>query len=153
MYLSPLGDDHLWCVSSEHSKGKLGEKEKAAFSIKYLFVFDTLCLSGQPTSLHEANKLWTKSSELNGNLVRSQWLIMKELGPFKCPKVWNCFLVLRRFERVKFQNWNSVSDEIPFENLFATLAFRVADVSQWQWQLIALVIRQQMKVLHVTRPV
>ena len=59
----------------------------------------------------------------------------------------------RRFERVKFQNWNSVSDEILLENLFATLAFRVAHVNQWEWQQITLVIRQQMKGLHVTRPV
>ena len=61
--LSLLGDDHL-CVASEHRRGKLGEKEKAAFSFKYLFDYpfgeksieDTFYLSEQPTGLYAACK-------------------------------------------------------------------------------------------------
>ena len=51
-------DNHLYCVTSGHTRGQLGRKEKAAFSIKYQFVysfwgksiFDALSLSGQPAS-------------------------------------------------------------------------------------------------------
>ena len=33
-----LSYNHLWWVADEHSIGKLNAKEKAAFSVKYLFV-------------------------------------------------------------------------------------------------------------------
>ena len=43
------GDNQLWHVTSEHSKGKQSAKEKAAFPFKYLFVLVVqwydLCLS------------------------------------------------------------------------------------------------------------
>ena len=37
-YFSLPNDNHLFCVTSEHTRGQLGRKEKAAFSIEYQFV-------------------------------------------------------------------------------------------------------------------
>ena len=61
--MSHLGDSHLLCVAGEHCRGKLDEKEKAAFSFKYLLVYsfrvksveDALYL-GNPPVFHAAYK-------------------------------------------------------------------------------------------------
>ena len=41
------------------------------------------------------------SSEFNATLMKSLWQILKELGPFKCPKVWKWCFVLHAAERFK----------------------------------------------------
>ena len=73
-YLSLPNDNHLYCFTSENTRGQLGRKGKAAFSIEYQFVYpfwgkseeDTLSPSGQPTSFHAAWNFLTKSVQ---NLV------------------------------------------------------------------------------------
>ena len=71
----------MYCVTSEHTKGQLGRKEKAAFSIEYQTVypfwgksvFDALSLSGQHTSFLCSPELFNQkcaefSSRLNGTI-------------------------------------------------------------------------------------
>ena len=107
-------DNHLYCVTSKHTRGQLGGKEKAAFSIKYLFVYsfrgksikDALSLSWQPTSYSCSPEFFNEKcaescSELNGTIGRFLWSILKELDPFKCPKVWKAQKVFLVCERVK----------------------------------------------------
>ena len=85
-YLSLQNDNHLYYVTSEHTIGQFGRKEKAAFSIEYQFVypfweksiFDTLSLSGQPASFSCSPELFNQkcaefSSELNGAIGRFPW--------------------------------------------------------------------------------
>ena len=100
-YLSLPNDNHLYCVTSGHTRGQLGRKEKAAFFIKYQFVytfwgksiFDALSLSGQTASFSCNPEFFNQkcaefSSEFNGTIGRFLWWILKKLEPFKCPKVW-----------------------------------------------------------------
>ena len=99
-YLSLPNDNHLYCVTSGHTRGQLGRKEKAAFSIKYQFVytlwgksvFDSLSLTGQPASFSCNPEFFNQkcaefNSILNGAIGRFLWWILKKLEPFKCPKV------------------------------------------------------------------
>ena len=65
----------MTCVTSEHSKGKLGVKEKAVFSLKYMYLF---VYPFGPKSIKftlvgglDLQKCVEFSSELNGTLVRS----------------------------------------------------------------------------------
>ena len=82
-YLSLPNDNHLYCVTSEHTREQLGRKEKAAFSIEYQFVypfwgksvFDTLSPIGQPASFSCSPEFFNQkcaefSSELNGAIGR-----------------------------------------------------------------------------------
>ena len=112
-YLSLPDDNHLYYVTSEHTRGQLCRKEKAAFSIKsplgYLFrgksVFDALYPSWQPASFSCSPEFFSQkcaelSSELNGTNERSLWYILKELEPFKCSKVWKYQKIHFEAERV-----------------------------------------------------
>ena len=78
-YFSLPNDNHLYCVTSEHTRGQLGKKEKAAFSIEYQFVYpfwgksvkDALSPSGLPASFSCSLEFFDQkcvefSSELNG---------------------------------------------------------------------------------------
>ena len=111
--LSLLDENPLWCVASEHSKGRLGAKEKAAFSFKHIWI-PLWGKEHQRHSLPEWATYWFVcslqildqkcvefSSQLDCTLVRSLQQILKELGQFKCPKVWKWWLVFRATERVK----------------------------------------------------
>ena len=108
-YLSLLNDNHLYCVTSEYTRGQLGRKEKAAFSIKYQFVCnfwgksikDALSPTGQPTSFSCSLEFFNQkcaefSSELNGTIGRFLWWILKKLEPFKCPK-------LPKYQKIHFE--------------------------------------------------
>ena len=108
-YLSLPNDNHLYCVTSGHTRGQLGRKEKAAFSIKYQFVytfwgksvFDALSLSGQPASFSCNQEFFNQkcvefSFKLNGAIGRFLWWILKKLEPLKCPKV-------QKYQKVHFE--------------------------------------------------
>ena len=122
-YLSLSDDNHLYCVTSEHTRGQLGGKEKAPFSIKYLFVYpfrgksveDALSPSGQPARFLHSPEFFNQkcaefSSELNGTIEKSLWLILKELEPLKCSKVWKAHKIYFKAERVKkYLKWTRFS--------------------------------------------
>ena len=108
-YLSLPNDNHLYCVTSEYTRGQLGRKEKAAFSIEYQFVYpfwgksikDALSLSGQPTNFSWSPEFFNQkcaefSSKLNCAIGRFLWWILKKLEPFKCPKVW-------KYQKIHFE--------------------------------------------------
>ena len=90
-------------------EGNWVENEKAAFSIKYQFVytfwgksiFDALSLSGQTASFSCSPEFFNQkcaefSSEFNGTIGRFLWWILKKLEPFKCPKVW-------KYQKIHFE--------------------------------------------------
>ena len=59
-YLSLPNDNHLYCVTSEHTRGQLSRKEKAAFFIKYPFVYPKCTdLSATMNPLAHLLLLWT----------------------------------------------------------------------------------------------
>ena len=124
-YLSLPNDNHLYCVTSEHTRGQLVRKEKSPFSIEYQFVytfwgksvFDTLSLSGQPTSFSCSPKFFKQKcaefgSEFNGTTGKFLWWLLKKLEPFKCPKVWKYQKSTSRLKELYFwnvifqKNWN-----------------------------------------------
>ena len=72
-YLSLLDDNHLQCVTSEHTRGQLGRKEKATFSIKYLFVhpFWGKSIFPQVGNLPVFNAAWKFGIKSVQNLVLS----------------------------------------------------------------------------------
>ena len=83
-YLNLPNDNHLYCVTSEHTREQLGRKEKAAFSIKYQFVYpfwgknieDALSQVGNLLVFHAARNFLTKSVQ---NSVLN-WMVL--LGGF-----------------------------------------------------------------------
>ena len=108
-YLSLPNENHLYCVTSGHTRGQLGRKEKAAFSIKYQFVytlwgksvFDSLSLTGQPASFLCNPEFFNQkcaefSSKVNSAIGRFLWWILKKLEPFKCSKV-------QRYQKIHFE--------------------------------------------------
>ena len=109
-YLSLPNDNHLYCVTSGHTRGQLGRKEKAAFSIKYQFVYTFLgkehlwcsfpewatCLFFmQPGIFNE--KCVEFSFKLNGAIGRFLWWTLKKLEPLKCPKV-------KKYQKIHFES-------------------------------------------------
>ena len=71
--LSLLGDNHLWCVASEHSRDKLDEKRWLFFQILICLLFwgSLPDWVSDPPVFHAAYKFWTKGME---NLVLS-WMV------------------------------------------------------------------------------
>ena len=108
-YLSLPNDNHLYCVTSGHTRRQLGRKEMAALSIKYQFaytfwgksIFDALSLSGQPASFSCNQEFFNQkcaefSFELNGAIGMFLWWILKKLQPFKCPQV-------QKYQKIHFE--------------------------------------------------